>query len=34
LAHDSLFARFCGLARIPSDRTIVNWLKPENGVIA
>jgi hypothetical protein len=27
LAHDSLFARFCGLARIPSDRTIVNWLK-------
>src|SRR5712672_1178089 len=27
LAHDSLFARFCGLARISSDRTIVNWLK-------
>jgi hypothetical protein len=27
LAHDSLFARFCGLARIPSDRTVVNWLK-------
>jgi hypothetical protein len=22
-----LFARFCGLARIPSDRTVVNWLK-------
>jgi hypothetical protein len=27
LASDSLFARFCGLARIPSDRTVVNWLK-------
>jgi hypothetical protein len=27
LAHDSLFARFCGLVRIPSDRTVVNWLK-------
>jgi hypothetical protein len=27
LAHDSLFARFCGLSRIPSDRTMVNWLK-------
>jgi DDE family transposase len=27
LAHDSLFARFCGLSRIPSDRTVVNWLK-------
>lgn len=27
LANDSLFARFCGLARIPSDRTVVNWLK-------
>jgi hypothetical protein len=25
--HDSLFARFCGLSRIPSDRTVVNWLK-------
>ncbi len=27
LAHDSLFARFCGLTRIPSDRTVVNLLK-------
>ena len=27
LAHDSLFARLCGLTRIPSDRTVVNWLK-------
>ena len=27
LAHDSLFARFCGLTRIPSDRTVANWLK-------
>src|SRR6202022_618884 len=27
LANDSLFARFCGLARIPSDRTVANWLK-------
>ena len=27
LANDPLFARFCGLARIPSDRTVVNWLK-------
>jgi hypothetical protein len=27
LANDSLFARFCGLSRIPSDRTVVNWLK-------
>ena len=27
LTNDSLFARFCGLARIPSDRTVVNWLK-------
>jgi hypothetical protein len=26
LANDSLFARFCGLSRIPSDRTVVNWL--------
>jgi hypothetical protein len=24
---DPLFARLCGLARIPSDRTVVNWLK-------
>jgi hypothetical protein len=24
---DPLFARFCGLARIPSARTVVNWLK-------
>jgi len=27
LADDSLFARLCGLNRIPSDRTVVNWLK-------
>ena len=27
LANDPLFARFRGLARIPSDRTVVNWLK-------
>ena len=27
LANDSLFARFCGLSRIPSDRTVVNRLK-------
>ncbi|MFQ5521188.1 MAG: IS1380 family transposase [Candidatus Methylomirabilia bacterium] len=27
LAHDPLIARLCGLARIPSDRTVVNWLK-------
>lgn len=27
LTNDSLFARFCGLARIPNDRTVVNWLK-------
>jgi hypothetical protein len=27
LANDSLFARFCGLSRISSDRTVVNWLK-------
>jgi hypothetical protein len=27
LANDPVFARFCGLARIPSDRTVVNWLK-------
>src|SRR5467141_3107582 len=27
VAADALFARLCGLARIPSDRTVVNWLK-------
>ena len=27
LAHDPLVGRLCGLARIPSDRTVVNWLK-------
>jgi len=27
VAHDPLFARLCGLSRIPSDRTVVNWLK-------
>ena len=26
LAHDPLVARLCGLARIPTDRTMVNWL--------
>lgn len=27
VAHYPLFVRLCGLARIPSDRTVVNWLK-------
>jgi len=27
LAHDPLVGRLCGLARMPSDRTVVNWLK-------
>jgi len=27
VGSDPLFARLCGLARIPSDRTVVNWLK-------
>ncbi len=27
IAHDPLVGRLCGLARIPSDRTVVNWLK-------
>ena len=27
VANDPLFARLCGLSRIPSDRTVVNWLK-------
>jgi hypothetical protein len=27
VAQDPLFARLCGLARIPTDRTVVNWLK-------
>lgn len=27
VATDPVFARFCGLARIPSARTAVNWLK-------
>jgi hypothetical protein len=27
LADDPLFARLCGLSRIPSDRTVVNWLE-------
>src|SRR5271169_3641477 len=27
VAHDPLFARLCGLARIPADRTVVKWLK-------
>ena len=27
VAHDPLVARLCGLARIPTDRTVVNWLK-------
>ena len=27
VTHDPLFARLCGLARIPADRTVVKWLK-------
>jgi hypothetical protein len=27
MAQDPLFARLCGLARIPTNRTVVNWLK-------
>jgi len=27
VANDPLFGRFCGLAHIPSARTVVNWLK-------
>src|SRR5260370_29150476 len=27
VAADALFARLCGLARTPSGRTVVNWLK-------
>jgi hypothetical protein len=27
LAHDPLVARLCGLARLPSERTVANWLK-------
>jgi Transposase DDE domain group 1 len=27
VSHDLLFRRFCGLLRIPSERTVVNWLK-------
>jgi Transposase DDE domain group 1 len=27
VAHDPLFARLCGLARIAADRTVVKWLK-------
>lgn len=27
IAHDPLVARLCGLARLPADRTVVNWLK-------
>jgi hypothetical protein len=27
LAHDPLVARLCGLARLPAERTVVNWLK-------
>ena len=27
IAHDPLVGRLCGLARMPSDRTVVNWLK-------
>jgi Transposase DDE domain group 1 len=26
LAHDPLVARLCGLARLPTDRTVVKWL--------
>ncbi len=27
VAQDPLLRRLCGLARVPSDRTVVNWLK-------
>lgn len=27
LAHDPLLKRLCGLRRIPTERTVVNWLK-------
>src|ERR1700752_100213 len=27
LAGDPLISRFCGLARLPTSRTVVNWLK-------
>jgi hypothetical protein len=27
VAHDPPFARLCGLTHIPSDRTVINWLK-------
>lgn len=27
VASDPVFGRFCGLARIPSPRTVVNWMK-------
>jgi hypothetical protein len=27
VAHDPLVARLCGLARIPTDRTVAHWLK-------
>lgn len=27
LSRDPLFARFCGLRRLPTERTVVNWLK-------
>ena len=27
IAHDPLVGRLCGLVRIPSERTVVNWLK-------
>jgi hypothetical protein len=27
VTNDPLFARLCGLTRLPSDRTVVNWLK-------
>jgi hypothetical protein len=27
VASDPLYARFCGLARIPTARTVVNWMK-------
>jgi hypothetical protein len=27
LSRDPLFARFCGLRRLPTERTVANWLK-------
>ena len=34
LTDDSMFAWFCGLSRIPSNRTVVNWLKQFTQTVA